>query len=100
MKLNSHTKQQLVGLAVLILIFAMTIMYSKEIFEFTFITRPDKVGSLNSSQTDGENNGVVSDTENGTVETDSPAPDQTEAPTEQTSPPETNAPDNNTPETT
>ena len=49
-KLNSHIKQQIIGFIVLILVFALTIMYNNGIFEFTFITRPDKIGSLNSAE--------------------------------------------------
>ncbi len=46
MKLYPHRKAQLIGVIALILIVTLTLLYSKGIFDLTFINRPDSYGSL------------------------------------------------------
>ena len=40
MKIRSHTKKQLIASAVMVVIFFITVLYSKGYFDFTFIDRP------------------------------------------------------------
>ena len=47
MKLHSHTKKQIAALIIMVIIFAITVLYSRGDFDFTFISRPDNYGSLN-----------------------------------------------------
>lgn len=45
MKVYSHTKKQLIALIVLVVIFLLTVLYSKGYFDFTFVDRPGSIDS-------------------------------------------------------
>ena len=96
MKLSSHTKQQIIGFVVLILIVSVTIMYSNEIFDFTFIKRPNK--------TDTKAPETTLDIFDTSIEqsfgTDNATNENTQPPEEQTQQPQENVTQDTTNETT
>ena len=51
MKLHQHTKKQFIALAVMAVIFVVTVLYSKGYFDLSFVERPNKLpSSQNNSQ--------------------------------------------------
>ena len=50
MKLNHHTKIQIVSAVLLIGVFAAVLLYSQGYFDFTFISRPGSSGNMNHDQ--------------------------------------------------
>lgn len=50
MKISSHSKKQLIASAVMVVIFFITVLYSKGFFDFTFIDRPNENNTPVSTQ--------------------------------------------------
>lgn len=55
MKLHPHRKTQIAAVFVFIIVFIITVLYSKGNFDLTFVDRPDGFGSLKEVEGDKTN---------------------------------------------